>query len=216
MPLYTRKDFAAKCGVPVANVNVYVGRKKITLTGKLIDDSLPENDYFYQNCLRNKGTDQIEEVKDVPDAEPVMPAHNNFTKTSTFSQKETKKVESSAHFQLDHKLKQAELEKKEVDTRIAKLKEDKLKGRVLPTDLFKMVFSQHTKSIIHEFNNSVDKMLVRIVKKKNLTNEESAEIRKELIDEINRAVDASVDESKKTLKALLEEHSNKRGKGERI
>lgn len=205
MALYKRKEFAVKCGVPVANVNVYISRGKITLTDKLIDDALPENDYFYQNCIKNKSADQSE-----PDQKP-----DNSIRITDNSQKETKKVAKSELFQLDNKLKQAELEKKEVDTRIARLKEDKLKGRVLPTELFKIVFSQHTKSILHEYSNSVDKILVRISKRKHLNNAETTEIRKELIEEINNAVDRSNVESKKMLKALIDEYSDRRGKGER-
>ena len=54
MPLYTRKDFAELCDVDKSYITVYIGRKKITLTGKMIDDSLPDNAYFLQKCLEKK------------------------------------------------------------------------------------------------------------------------------------------------------------------
>jgi hypothetical protein len=189
-------------------LNVYVSRKKITITDKLIDDTIPENDYFYQNCIKNKSSEisvSVPETKGqiVPDSGQIV-------------QKEvSQKRPSSPHIELDTAIKQAELFKKEVDTRIALIKEEKLKGEILPTELFKMLFARHTKSIHVEFHNSVDKMLIRISKRKHLNNEETTEIRKELIQEINNAILLAKDETLKDLKGMIKEYSEKRSAGEK-
>lgn len=116
---------------------------------------------------------------------------------------------------IDHQIKQVELEKKTQETRLLKLKEQKTLGVLIPTEMVKILFTHHTKSILTEFDNSIDRILTKISKIKKLTNEERSKLRGELKKELNTAVDKTIDASKRKIKRMVFEYTEVRGVGER-
>ena len=100
-------------------------------------------------------------------------------------------------------------------TRIALLKEEKMIGASIPTELVKMVFAQHSKSITSAFHTGADNFLMEISKTKGLNRNELAEMRGALILIINKAVDKSIEESKKSISNIVQEFSVKKEVGEK-
>lgn len=116
---------------------------------------------------------------------------------------------------IDYQLKQTELLKKQQETRLLELKEQKTLGVLIPTEMVKILFTQHSKSILTAFDNSIDRILTKISKVKKLTNKERSKFRGELKTELNTAVDKSIDESKRNIKRMVFEYTEVRGRGER-
>ncbi|KKN59967.1 hypothetical protein LCGC14_0537170, partial [marine sediment metagenome] len=115
---------------------------------------------------------------------------------------------------LDKKIKKAELAKKQVDTRIALIKEEKMRGEVLPTEMVKILFAQHSKNIIAEFENSLDKVLTILAKEVGMNNKAISKYRGIIKKEINIAVDSTIDKTKEDIVNMIEEFSEKRSRGE--
>lgn len=206
MALHTRKQFYELCGITKAHLNVYIGRKKVILSGEFIDDAEPQNADFLKKCLEKKQALQ----KQPPQIEaPTTQAHHSI------EQQPEKPTGNKGILELERALKEADLAKKQVDTQIALLKEEKLRGIVIPTDIVKVIFAQHFKSVTSSFHQAADNLIVNISKKKELNREEVAQIRGELIEIINIAVNNSVDESKKSIVNIVAEYSERKGVGER-
>lgn len=115
---------------------------------------------------------------------------------------------------LETQLKRIEIEKKQQETNLLKLKEQKTLGILIPTELVKILFTQHSKSILTEFDNSIDRVLTKIAKVKKLSNAERSRFRGELKTELNTAVDRAINESKRKIKKMVIEYTEVRGRGE--
>lgn len=115
---------------------------------------------------------------------------------------------------LETQLKLIEIEKKKRETRLLELKEQKTLGILIPTELVKLIFAQHTKSILTSFDNSIDRVLTKISKVKKLTSGERSKFRGELKSELNTAVDRSIRESKRNIKKMVQDYTEVRGRGE--
>ena len=98
---------------------------------------------------------------------------------------------------------------------IERVKKDKLHGLVVPTQLVSVVFTQHSKNIASEFKNGADDWIIRIEKKLDLSRDDVAKIRGELVDVINKSVKKSVDTSKRQIYSIVRQYKEVRSKGER-
>lgn len=126
----------------------------------------------------------------------------------------SKKDDSGEWINLDRKIKKVELAKKTVDTRIALIKEEKMRGEVIPTEMVKILFAQHSKNTIVEFENSLDKVLTILAKEIGMNNKTISKYRGIIKKEINIAVDSTISKTKEDIINIIEEFSEKRSRGE--
>ena len=204
MALHRKVDFAAMCGVDSANISMQIKRQKIILTGKLIDDEVPQNKYFLEKNKLRKINSSDKLKSDIP----LRSKEKRVSKTA-------ESHSLTAMSQLDLQLKQLNIERQIEEIALSKIKKEKQMGIVIPTDLVKMLFSQHSKSISSSFKSATENLIIRLTTKYRLTREDAADIRHELIGDINTAVDASITETKKAIKVIVSEYSEIRGIGER-
>lgn len=204
MALLSKKEFAEECSMRTKDLAVYISRGKV-----IVDD---DGDIDTKNPINAQFRESKQMKKEPVKADPVQ---KTASSPSNNSSKSLFPTHLNTYSELEVEKKKKDIEKITEEIAILKVKKDKLHGIVIPTDMVKVIFAQHTKSILVEFNNSLDKILTRISKRKGLTNDEQAEIRKELNEEINTAVDAAIEESKKGIKSIIEQFAEKRGKGER-
>jgi len=218
MALYKRKEFAALCGISEKQLAVYIGRGKVIRTGKLIDDTILENKEFLKSKIGKLSETQNQQINPGVEYEREIISNNNELKVISLKKQanETNSNNKDASFfELEKQKKAHDIEKIQEEIELLRLKKKKLHGIVIPTEMVKNIFSQHTKSILVEFSNSADKILTKIAKKKNMSNSEVSEVRKEIIHEINLAVDKSIEESKKNIKQIINEYTETRTPGER-
>lgn len=210
MALYKPVEFANICGLSRANISTYISRGKIIVTGKFIDDTIPQNrDFLEKQLLKNgeKITVKPENTETTNKSDPVIIEKNNSKKNAVGP--------DHSLYELEKKIKEADLNKKHVDTRIQRLKEEKLLGTLIPAELVKILIAQHFKSVATSFSNAAESLVVAISKKKQLNKIEEADIKGELITILNKAVRDAVDASKKNVRNIQQEYSELRGVGER-
>jgi len=212
MALHSPKDFQDFCGISVKHFSTYVGRKKIVLSGGLVDDRDPVNAAFIQKRLKIKEKSpkpeakKEEKIKNDSKSEPQK--DNNPGEYSEIDR------EKLPYFELERQKKLADLIKVEADTRLSLLKEEKLMGLSIPTDLVKSLISQLSKSIISSFKDGADGFLIEISKLKSLNNTEVAEMRGQLVRIINNSTAKAINESKINMKAIVNNYSEKKEVGE--
>ena len=207
MALLTKKEFAQKCGVPTNYLSVYIQRGNIVLSDGLIDDTLQANVYFHLKKTKENPVQKSEEL--TPPPKPI----NVKAKPRKIS--DEKEFTGQSKFNQDIETREAELEKKRVEIRLALLKEQKLMGELIPTDLIKSFFILHSESIKVSFNEGCENLIVIISQQKQLSNTEVAEVRKKLVDIINLSIDNAISSSKKNLTNIVKEYSERRGIGEK-
>ena len=225
MALHPKPDFAKLCGISTREISIYAKRKKIVLSGDYIDDSLEVNRLFiekrkiklsetggstrgdnstppHQKRNPHYSSPEVDE-QDVPDVGDIDDDDNEAGWDSKTMQGLTKQ-----------KL-VVEIEKKKREIALLKIRQEKLNAVVIPTDLVKIIFAQHSRSIATEFKNSVDTILTLISKKADLRIEQTAELRGSLLQQINEAMERSVTESKKNINNIVKEFIEKKEVGER-
>lgn len=216
MALHTRKQLAELCGLEWSDktrpkIAMWIKRNNIIMSGEYVDDTIPQNADW---ILKQQESNSPKDIKNVSVDEPVIKVDKPVIKTKTPKVSEPE-INEGGIYGIDKKLKVQELEKKQVETRILTIKEQKLIGEVIPTDIVKSIFTQHSQSIVTEFKNCIEDVLTIFGKRKGLNTNEIAEIRGSLTVSINVAVDKAVDMSKKNLNSIISEFSVKRDVGER-
>lgn len=208
MALHTKKDFATLCGLKTKDLSVYIKRKKVIVEGDFIDDKNNFNaDFLLKFSSREK---KIVEIV----TEPVKIVLPVVEITEKNEKKPAKSRDKLSAYELEREQKIWEIEKKEVDTRIALLKEAKMMGDSIPVDLVKGVVSQLSKAMISSFKDGADNFLIEISKRKGLSGTETAELHGALINIINQSSTNAIIESKKSIKSIVNEYSTKREVGE--
>lgn len=209
MALYSKKDFAGLCGIQTKQLSVVISRGNVILTGDLIDETLPKNAAYLlkqrerQLKITSAPASPDPKPKNISDSEPIEPVN-----------KSKKNKKDLSIYSLDQEIKLADLQKKEVDTRIQLLKEEKLIGASIPTDLVKSVISNLSKTMISSFKDGADQFIIEVSKRKSLSVVESAELKGKLVEIINLSSTKAISESRKNLKNIINEYSNKKEVGE--
>jgi hypothetical protein len=106
------------------------------------------------------------------------------------------------------------IEKTEVETRLALLKEEKLKGANIPTDMVKTLAGQMGRSYVTKFKDGCEKLIIEISKRKSLSPEESASLRGVLIKIINESIEMALVDMQNGINVIQEQYMLSRGVGE--
>lgn len=212
MALHTKKDFGLLCGLKTKDLSVYIRRGKVVLTGEYINDTDEVNAFFLQKQSEKAIKNDV-----LPPKIEEKTGNSNIVIAEKATKKDktpAEKLEKLTYHQLEKESRLADIAKKEVDTRIAILKEEKLLGISIPTELVKGIISQMGKGFTSSYKDGADSFLIEINKRKNLTATETAELRGELVRIINEASIRALNETKKNMKLILSEYSESRGVGE--
>lgn len=228
MAKFSKREFYEHCGVSKSYFYQYVKRGKLHVgADNLIDTALPMNQEFMDSRVKNKKTAPPPVPVPVATPEPVFvpaPPKGKVRKLTLNEKKDLlrleKEVEIEAQaathkFNLDKAIKEAELEKKEQEIELNKLKIAKLSGEVVPTELVKVIFAQHFKSVTTAFHQGCDNFIMTIAKVTGMKRAEMSAMRGELIEIVNMAVGDGIEESKNSLKHIVGEYKEKRGVGEK-
>jgi hypothetical protein len=200
MTIYTKKEWREKCGLLPPHLTEYIKKGKVKLNEQsLIDDELPLNADF----LAKRKEILLDKSKELENNAALSPDKNN------------KSTKSEGDYEtLDRRIKKQDLLKKEAETRLLNLKEEKIKGEHIPTELVKGIVMQMSQSFVTAFKNSMEDFITNIAKEKGLTVNDISNYRGKLVNVINLASENSVKLAKKNIKSLVDEYSEKRGVGE--
>lgn len=212
---HTRKQFCEICTIPSRHLSVLISRGTVVEKDKLFDDKNDKNASFIKKQQEKQAGNEKEPVKKESPPEPIFITEEKEKEISTPGTERKNKPVILSQYDLEKKLKEADLEKKEVDIRVALLKEQKLMGEAIPTNLVKNVITVLSKSIVSSFKDGAENLLIQISKRKALTIDEVAELRGLLVNIINSANHKAVEDSKKNIKIIVQEYSSKKSAGEK-
>lgn len=217
MALFTKKDFASQCHLTTGNLSNYVKLGKVVYSGDYIDDSIELNRVFRELRQAKKGlpkSDKPETVK--PD--PGQPVLKSDTKPRYKEPKAPNVSSPQVKTQLATlitQLKEADVEKRLLENENLRLKIEKARGEVIPVELVKPLVLQNNQAFVTAFLNAADEVIRRFSKKKDLSLDEQATMRGELVDAINAAASKAVLMAVKAAEGIAKEFAGKKGVGER-
>lgn len=214
MALYTKSDFAKHCGLTTGNLTNYIKRNKVLMSGDYIDDQEPINKEFLEKRKAKA------ELKYEPPAPPKLRMIRPDPGTPDLPEAEEDDDDTPPPAEEDNaatlykqKLK-ADIDKKHREIALLKLREEKIRGEVVPVDIITNVFRAHTQSIVTAQKDGIEELLINLSVEARLKGEQLARLRGKMVDILNKAVDKAAYTSQKNLKTILEQLSVKKEVGE--
>lgn len=102
------------------------------------------------------------------------------------------------------------------ETELLRMRKEKLRGELLPIDLVTPVFVLFSKAMQTAFSDELEDIVREVSHAAKMSKQQTADLRKRVVDVINSATDKGVGEAKKGVRRLTLEYSDTRGRGERI
>lgn len=224
MAFYKQSELAKLLNKSQAHVTMAVKRGKILLSGEFVDDTVLENKIWIERQKANASA-KIEvqkvdppKVENVPKVEPTPKVEAKKLKQPPLSKPKQRilkdfvptEVErtSESIADLDKAKKEAEIRYKESQTRLSELKEQKLRGENIPTDLVMNVIGMLGHSLQSNYKNGASQLMLEISSRTKMSAELEAEFNGRLIDLINISHSDAIMEAKKGIKSIINESSS--------
>lgn len=222
MGRHTRAEFAKICGLTSGNLSNYIKRGHVIIDGEFIDDTLFENKEFMrkrqQLSVKKTQTIQPEPEKKLrmlrPDPGNSVESESEDQDTSATEEDEDYESYSKTSAGLLKKKIKVDIQKKIRETAILKLREEKIKGEIVPIDLIKNVFSMHTQSIVTAQKDGIEELLINLSVEVRLSGEQLARLRGKMVEILNNAVDKAIIITQRNMRVVVSEFAITKGVGE--
>lgn len=185
-----KSEYADKCGVSRAYVSTNIKRGKIRVRkdGK-VDDSDPVNVQFFDRVQANKNKSNSDAV--------------------------AKDQKSDNIYDLNTILKKKDIQKREQEVEKLRLQVAKLSGEMIPTEMAAQTIAQFSHEMMAASKIMMERTLLEWSKRKKFSRAEVAELKKLMINELNRMNETAVEEAKTSIADQVKELVETRGRGER-
>lgn len=218
MAVVTKKEFSQQCGFATNQLSVFISRNKIIVdsNGNIDNENLKNAAFLSKRKARIVFKSDMPSASDINRQQEILKSQSEPDSIQDSGKKKPrKKTSDSEYFELETQQKELAIQKSKEEIELLRIRREKLNGELIPVELVKIIFSQHTKSVLVENHNFLEKILTVFAKSANLSKIESSKIREEILIELNKSAKKSLDESKKSIKEMISEFSEKRTKGQR-
>ena len=219
MAFYKQSELAKLLGKSQAHITMAVKRGKLLLSGDFVDDTVLENKIWIDRQKANaKQVVDEPKVESVSKVEPIPIVQAKKLKVPILSKPKQRILKdfvptdveraSESIADLDKAKKEAEIRYKESQTRLSELKEQKLRGENIPTDLVMNVIGMLGHSLQSSYKNGAAQLMHEISTRTKMNVELEAEFNGRLIDLINISHSDAIIEAKKSIKNIINESSS--------
>lgn len=202
MALYSRREFIELCGhdwndSAKSKIAMWVKRGNVVEVNGKIDDTNPTNRDW---AIKQRDSLTLK----IPTNEPGPESAGNEAGQGDLFPGES----------LEQQLKRHQIGKLKVDTRIQELKEEKIRGDVVPIDIMKDLFRVHTQSIVTSQKDAIEELLINLAAEVRMPGESLARMRGKMVEALNNGVDKAIIITERSMKAMVDEFSIKKEVGE--
>lgn len=206
MALYKKAEFAEFCGVTKAHISMGIKRGKILVQEDDMVDSENDLNRLYkakcnENGIRKQEPEKVAEIAEKPTLRAKKEKAPRPRADSTLK----KRLEEK--FDIEVEEKRARINKIHQEAQMSRLKEMKLTGQLIPTDLVYGTVRQLSQSLLMNFKNQLEAMITDISKIARLDRKQSAEMRKQIKEHLNIALNTSVDDAQRNIENITREYS---------
>jgi hypothetical protein len=215
MALHSKKDFAALCGFSSRELSVYIKRGKVILSGDYVDDSQAINKEFLEKRQSKSEPVPLEKTLRMIKPDPGIPEIPDTGGDADDDEDSGLDDDGSeSGYALNKKKLQKQIAKLEVDTRLQELKEEKMRGELIPVDLVKNLFRSHTQAIVTSMKDGIEELLINFSAEARLRGDQVANLRGKMTGVLNNGVDKSVLITQKAMRSIVDQVKVKRDVGE--
>jgi len=219
MALLSRADVVEMCGIKNAAISVNVKREKLKFTGDHIDDNIEPNKSTLEKWKRNHEAKLARFVTDMVSQPAAAEKQEHQRRRKQAKNEELAppptegqivpdepKVEQGtsldSSFDLDQKKKIAEIAYKIEMTTSQRLKQQKLRGENIPTNLVLSLVALLAHSFQSSYKNGVDVLLIELVTELKITPAQEAKFKGLIVKIINTSHKDALSEARKTIKNI--------------
>lgn len=185
----TRKEFALKCGITQGNLTNCITRNHVILDDNMVDLDNEQNAYFLEKRQQKKPNKGVK----------VKPGKKS--EKGSMLTVEKAKIQN-ASLLIDQQRKKADSDYKQAQARMLALKEGKILGEYFQKDLVRQMFTQHFRSLIITVKDGIDRFIIDYAKKYKLKQNDVAQLRKDMVNMLNKSVERAALMTDKELETL--------------
>jgi hypothetical protein len=224
MPLHTKKEFAAMCGMSTKTLSTYASasRRKVIYSGEFVDSGIEPNYSFLQKW-QDKNRDKVDlsvkfhkSIAPPKELRMIRPLTPKEQMSENDDDEEIEDLTPPAATGLDAKKVATQIRKMEKEIEKLTLSNQKVMGQVVPVELIDALILQERQSFLMESKNTIQDILSIFAKRRDLSASERTDISTEFIDRLNEMMKRASETTEKAIKSIVSEFTLKRGKGERI
>lgn len=213
MTIKTRAEFCDLTGISNAHITMYAKRGKIVLTEdrKHLDIEHKANALFIQHQAM-KGLEAVKKLKSEKETETVK-AVTETNKKETETQKPTTKRKTKAEakavkhtdskWDMELEKLRAEIDKKYIDTDVAKERLNVLRGNNIPIDQVKTIVSMLAHSMITNYKNFQEQHIAEICHEFRISETDRAKINKKSVSGLNAIHRKAVADTNKQVRVSI-------------
>lgn len=186
------------CGKSPAHVSTYISRGKINVSGDFIDSDDPENFELMNKWRMQSGLDPIEpSIQQEKETPAETPKSSN---SSDLNEEKPTRYEISA---LNREKARAEIEYKKEKANETRLKNAKLRGELIPTNMVVDLFAMLGHQFQMQYEIGANELAMEMAHKMKISPEIRGEIGEKLVEIINKSHQKAVNEAKMTVKNII-------------
>lgn len=207
--LLTRKEFAEAVGAGYSTVVAYINQKRILVdkkTNKIDTDNATNFLFIAKQQAKGLVKPEFMKLGKLPETLAEQKKRGRPPKNQKPIEGDNLKLGDGtivSAFDLEVKKKMLDNEKKEVDIRVKKLEEQRLEGKSIPTFIVENLIAQLSKSFIKTYSDGTENFSTEFSHKNKMTVHQAAELKAGLVEMINKAHDAAIQQTKKDLKIII-------------
>lgn len=200
MALYKLKEFAEVCGLKQNALSNAKARGKIIVNEyRMVDTGNPANAVFLELHRAKSGA-----AADDPGAALPVPKSADIETGQKAADAAPVGRQGGELYKLDREKKTIDIEKAKQDLELSRIKEQKIRGELIPTSLVRDAFTQLFGAFTVSFRQGSDNLITEWTQIAHLNRNQQADLRKRLVKIVNSSIDAGIDDAKNRLDAIVE------------
>jgi hypothetical protein len=215
MAYLSKKSVAEKCGVKMPAITAAIKTKKLVLMkdGKRINTANKLNsEYFLFHEKRLQDLKKEKEKKTNKKKPPIKklpvkktPVRKPKTKTPPADDAPPENKDGQLTiYDLNKIHKEKEIQLKEINIENKKLENRRLSGELIPVKYVKLIVKIQSKSFIESYQNNLESFIIQFIGQNKITPKKGAQIKKQLIDFINKSHDESITQAQQKMAEAFE------------
>lgn len=199
------------CGIQPKHISIYVKRKVINvLRNGMVDDKDEKNVAFRAKMLAKKGVTIAAGFPETAD----IPAKAGKVKKEPAAATPPPEPDPNSLNYIQRERNKLEVIKTQHAIQLQQIEIAKKRGELVPTQSVNNLIVQHSESIKTAYTEGTDNLLIIFAQKFQLSSADVGFMRGQIMEIVNKAVDESIDRTKKNLKGVVKEYAVKRGVGQ--
>lgn len=213
MSIVSKKEYAEMCGMPTNQLAVYVKRGKVFVgDGDMINTAHEVNAIFLKKQMTKKGLSG----NDTKPSGENTPASAAPTTMTTMTIPGLGEIQVPDYALSETALKYLDTVKRDKEVKLLEIKEAKLRGEVVPTEVIRQIVTRHNHSILTSMKPAIEQLIDKMAKMHDIASADVATYKGEVINRLNLSITNAAHETAGAVELVIKEYSETRGVGERL